>query len=47
MLNWVHVLITGRVLSKKEDEMEASRPTKVENVRAVTEQRGLSLTGVI
>lgn len=47
MLNWVPVLVTGRVLSKKEDEMEASRPAKVANVRAVTEQRGLSLTGVI
>lgn len=47
MLNWVPVLITGRMLSKKEDEMEARRPTKVANVRAVTEQQGLRLTGVI
>lgn len=47
VLNWVHVLIAGRMLSKKEDGMEASRPTKVANVKAVTDQRGLSLSGVI
>lgn len=47
MLNRVHVLITGRVLSKGEDEMEARRPTKVANVGVVARQRGLSPTGVI
>lgn len=47
MLNRVLVLITGRMLSKGEDEMEARRPAKVVNVRAVTGQRGLSPTGVI